>query len=94
MKSVFGCLVALLYTTSLYAATTPLIRTAQGDIVSVGDSKGDLFKKMGKAPATHTRMRNNGKTCAVSRYHYQIDQQAYEVSVCQNQIVQIDWMNN
>lgn len=86
---------SLMFTMLSHAATTTSIRTLQGDIVSVGDSKNDLFKKMGKASAeSGARWHDNGKSCAVKHYHYDIEQQSYDVMVCRNQIVQINWFNH
>lgn len=87
MSGLFGSI-------SAHAVSSTSLRTAQGDLVSIGDSRHDLFQKMGKTRAERgPRLMDNGRRCQSSIYRYQIDQQRYAVSVCHDRVVQIDWSN-
>lgn len=76
-----------------YAGETNSMRTPQGDLVRVGDTKQSVIDKMGRVEPKFYVLDDGKRHCAATEYTYDIDLQRYKVISCRDRVVKILWEN-
>lgn len=92
MKYIIIGMLSILISTIIFARETNSMRSS-GELVNVGDSEGDLLRKMGKSYPRYFIHREGRRSCEATEYVYEIDLQIYTVLVCNGKIFRID-VNN
>lgn len=94
------CILALMLSLSLSsiaiaANQTTTLRTPTGQLVSVGDSYTELVTRMDQSPLSMNSYEwKQGKNRYMAMdYLYQIENTVYTVTVVNNQVKKIEWIN-
>ncbi|OTG65597.1 hypothetical protein [Acinetobacter silvestris] len=96
MKSILIFFLSLTCSSLLFAANeTDTLRTANGQLVTIGDSYTKLIDRMDQSPLSMSSYEwKEGKNSYTAMdYIYQIENTIYTVTVVNNQVKKIEWIN-
>ncbi|OTG83842.1 hypothetical protein [Acinetobacter sp. ANC 4648] len=97
MKSILILLLSLTCSSLLFAANqTNNLRTGNGQLVTIGDSYTELVTRMDQSPLSmnsYEWKENNNRTSIAMDYTYQIENTIYTVTVVNNRVQKIEWIN-
>ena len=94
MKSVFTFFIAMMMSSVLFAASeTSSVRTANGQLVSLGDSFSDMATRMDQSPKSMNtyEIKEDDVVKTVSDYVYEVSGVTYTFTVINNQVRKILW---
>lgn len=97
MFRIFALILTLLLSNAAFAgAAASSVRTASGQIVSVGDSINDMMSRINQSPVSMNsyETKEGELTVTVSDYTYNIDNIRYTFRVVNNQVRKIEWTRN
>lgn len=96
MKSILIFFLSFSCSGLLFAANqTDTLRTSNGQLVTVGNNYSDFIKRMDQSPVSmHSYTWNEGKKHSTAMdYVYQIENTLYTVTVVNNKVKKIEWVN-
>lgn len=96
MKSILIFFLAFTCSGLLFAANpTDTLRTSNGQLVTIGNSYTELVKRIDQSPISmHSYIWKEGKKSSTAMdYLYQIENTLYTVTVVNNKVRKIEWVN-
>ncbi len=96
MKSILIFFLAFTCSGLLFAANpTDTLRTSNGQLVTIGNSYTELVKRIDQSPISmHSYIWKEGKKSYTAMdYLYQIENTLYTVTVVNNKVKKIEWVN-
>lgn len=96
MKSILIFFLSFSYAGLLFAANqTDTLRTSNGQLVTIGNSYSEFIKRMDQSPLSmHSYPWKEGRNSSTAMdYVYKIENTLYTVTVVNNKVRKIEWVN-